>query len=248
MVNEQIPLEIEYRNGIYIDLFWAQYHYFIFRTIGENHGQIEKIPELYERHIFGSIQQGSWLAAILSLAKFYDSPHKKYNVSCLKNFLESCKGAECQDFPLNTENEIYDDFNPYLAILKIESLTQIKRPSITFSKPFDFINYLESTLSSGFVTRRLKNIRIARDKFIAHNEIGSGIKSIDALWDDFADLVFIGRLYAHLLEEVFLSTHYEIWYPDSVNHVSLNILSNAKWLFEKMSKHIDPKRQVVWWT
>jgi len=236
-----------YERGIVSDLFLAQYHYFIYRMIGENYPLIEQIKEVYEQNVFGHMQLGSHDRAILSLCKFYDSPHRRFNTSCLRKVFQKCRQLDSAHFPLNTVCDWNEEIIPYPSLLKIEELTGIKRPVMKFHDPTDFLDYLESTLSSPDIQQKLENLKIARDKFIAHNELQSDIQSIPSYWDDFLDLLYLGRHYSNLIGELFASYNHERIPVESRDQIHLDVLGSSAWLHQKLVKHIGHRNVKTLW-
>lgn len=235
------------QKGIASDIFKAQYHYFIFRTIGENHNAITNLCEEQDQKMFGYIQNAANYDSILSLSRVFDRPNRRYNVSCLMSAIKNAEITESLYFPLTLEEEFEDAHYPHTPLVQIAELTGIDLDKVLYRNSAELCYYLLMVLDDGSQRSRINQIKTVRDKFIAHNEIQSEILSIDQFWDEYGYLLTLSRLYLSLLGELFANTALDVTGNPLNDGVSFQTMSNANWLFVKLEKLLSKEQIKQWW-
>lgn len=116
-----------FQGGIVTDLMYATRHYFIWRTIGENHSAIKDVANKNFDSLFGELQASSKELAILSLAKIFDSHNAKYPVRSIHGFLDNDFEATPY-FPMFTDD--YKEFSILRNNFDVQFIpVEIKHPN-----------------------------------------------------------------------------------------------------------------------
>src|SRR5690606_18444706 len=106
--------------GIANDILTAKYHYFIFRTIGENYSELSKVEQNALSKSLGFIQEAAQNSAVLSLARAFDPPHRLHRVLSIPTILKECENCESKYFPIQLiVDYLPNDCQPYPYIKQL---------------------------------------------------------------------------------------------------------------------------------
>ena len=236
-------LEESFIEGIVEDLFMAQYHYFIYRTLGENHKLINELSDETEQMSLKYMQISSSELAILHLAKVFDRNMKSHSLFSL---MEECLNIHSDHFPLQLNvDSLPEDLLPYPALRQIELFTGTSLLKSTFQNPKSLMGYFHKVLNKPNIINAIRNVRIARNKGIAHND--KDVKPIPTFWDDYIFVLTLSRLMLAVLSEIFI--HMNMGWDINLkpNSVSLNILTESNWIIEKLDKLFGRENINFWW-
>ncbi len=236
-----------FQSGLANDLFMSQIHYFVFRTLGENHERINTLDDKEQKQHLIYLQFSSHDLSIQYLARVFDK-RMKYETSSLALILEKCREIKLKDFLLILEYEhLNNDLQPYPAINHLEEVSGIKIGVKEIGKPEILFDWIKSILETEKINNAIIQLKTVRDKFIAHNELNSGIEALDDFWSGYALLIKIGRLMTSLLSEIFTDTIYDHSVTIRPDEINMNVLLEVNWLIEYLEKILGRDSVTAWW-
>ncbi|EKB47827.1 hypothetical protein B879_03559 [Cecembia lonarensis LW9] len=199
---------------------------------------------LKEKSEFSEVSSLSFLQAssqdlcILHLAKIFDNKNPKYKTRTLKGLIEEAVKH-------NRLENIYLRFADNL--IKLQKLTDFRMPSEEFVTPNELKSYLLDVLKLPNIRVRIENIKLVRDKYIAHNEYIIESLGLDSFWDDVRFLQDLGSLYLSIIGRYFLHSEYFQFNGTGRNYVHYSMLSQMWWLYEMLGKIFERENLVYWW-
>lgn len=224
--------------GIIGDLFKSQRYYFIFRSIGEHYEFLKKAEKTSEASMLGFLQTSSHDLCILHLAKIFDNAGKKYKTRSLKGILKECLNYETSEI-INLE---YPDF---LDVL--QKKVNLPLPSTNAFTNQDLKNYLIQIIDLDIIQDKVKNLKMIRDKFIAHNEYLIENPSLNTFWNELRFLQDIVSLYITILGRYFLNYEYFQFYGTGINYINYTLPTELWWIYETLEKVVEKENLIYWW-
>lgn len=228
-----------FQKGLVSDLMYAIHHYFIWRTVGENSDELKLIGKGNIENLFGTLQSSSHTLAVLSLAKIFDSPSKKYQTNSIYSLL-SIEVSEEHFFPMDKF-----DFD-YLNTLSDLLNGSIIVPDIIHS--YSELNILMfDILSIPLVKNKIDNVKYIRDKFLAHNEYDADFAHLKKFWEDFDFLILLLKIFTYLLGLAFSGTHYPSFQNCLPQTIHFTVILNNSWLISELESYIGIGKFKYWW-
>jgi hypothetical protein len=176
------------KKGLVNDIFKAEQAYELVKAIGlkseeMKSGQLKSYDEL-----FGAIQYAFQTEALLSVAKVYDSPSKKYPTRCLRGVLKYLS-EHTHELP-----DIRDPFqlSKHLRFMNAPNILidSISTNSSDFANKFS--TYIENILNQPTRLDAIQKLKLIRDKSICHNE-SRDFKILGPTWISLKDLIDIAK-------------------------------------------------------
>lgn len=239
--------EIFLEKGFIHDVWMAQIHYFIYRTIGENHETLSALKSQMDRRLISHIQNSSHDLSILLLNRIFESKNKhKRNHTCLNNVLGKCEMQVSNQFPIIFPKWLPDEYN-HPEIRNLSEISGVPIPVNGFRNAPIFINFLREVLATEKIQIAISSIKVVRDISIAHNEYMRENSIIDSFWAHFDLLQRIGRLFLIIMGKLFANTHYTTDYEVKPNTVDIQVMYQCNWLFEFIDEKVGQEKIVSWW-
>ena len=149
-------------NGIATDAFVADLNYHIFRKIYNRNAEINQLDKP-ERTLFNYLLGNSKEKTVLHLAKIYDNK-SKYDTRCLPEVIKILQ----QNKPTVSENVFTkDNWIEFQKNYKVIFDYVEFKNEITIN---NFIDYFNRVFKKVKKQQSYKNLKIWRDKILAHNE------------------------------------------------------------------------------
>lgn len=164
-------LEDLIKNGLIRDIFHAEMNLSIFKRIADNI-EFLKTTHPEDQKLFGYLQVSANNQIILALSRLFDKPSKKFPTRCILSFLDLIK-AEKDNFPKiielhNTVQCLYSYHPTSGAIDYLIEAVGDDDPSVF---PYRFYQFYSTEYIQAEIQDHLIDLKIFRDKFIAHNEV-----------------------------------------------------------------------------
>ena len=235
--------ELLLRKGLAEDLIWCEIHYFVYRTLGENYAPINEVSDDgFQKHV-AYLQGSAHDLMLLHLSRIYDRGSNRYKVRCLDVLVQECEKLQVKDFPIPD-----DGLEDYPSLVNLSKLSGLKLKPTNYSTNEGFRMYLNDILESDRVKNAVKNLKIVRSKFIAHNEHNPDLSGFNTFWDDCFFLMGIAKLFLSNIGLLYFNTNYRLEDDVKQNKVDLSTLINANWLVEYLEKYISEGKLVHWWS
>lgn len=210
-------------NGLVPDMYKAERAIHVNKRIRANANYINE-SKASSRTLFVYIQTLSFNEAVLALSRIYDNPDKRYPTRCILKVIELLKDK-------SKETPIVNQTYQTIKLLKHHSFPDILIEDIESQNYESFANRLSLILESDYhdvkLQESLKELRIIRDKVLAHNEAISKLKQIE--WSSFDHLVEFAQKVIGLLGWAYFNTAYV-----HLDHYHLS--SDAKQLSSMLGK------------
>lgn len=149
-------------NGIASDTFIADLNYHIFKKIYNHYSEINKLDKP-ERTLFSYLLANSKEKTVLHLAKIYDNK-SKYETRCLSEIIKIL-----QENKLNISGNVFerDNWEEFQKNFKIIFDYAEFNSEITIN---NFIDYFNRVFKKVKKQKSFKDLKLWRDKILAHNE------------------------------------------------------------------------------
>lgn len=159
-------IDFYYNHGLVAQTFLAERNILIWQHIGEEVSFLKSQPKpIQSLYLF--IQSAAQTNFILSLAKIFDTPNKKYPVMCILTFLELLEDPNLESIDIiETTNtiELLKEFNCPISLIQT---VECGNPKLF---PQGLAKHYKSKYYESIIQTDISDIRIMRDKSIAHNE------------------------------------------------------------------------------
>lgn len=150
-------------HGVLKDVLLAERSYSLNKEINTNYS---KIPKGVSVNISNILYDLSYTEMILALCRIYDTASNKYPTRCLKQIYKVIKEA---DYDLDIPNK--DDVllqSPFFELP--ENIIELLRKSSNKDFSKRAVDYFECEEINEPLARAFYNLKIIRDKLLAHNE------------------------------------------------------------------------------
>lgn len=233
--------------GFIHDVFMAQIHYFIYRTIGENHDSLSALESQMDTKMITHIQNSSHDLSILLLHRIFEKRSKRNSHhTCINNVLGKCEMQVSDHFPITFRDWLPDEYN-YPEIQNLSQISGVPIPLKGFRNASFFIQFLREVLAVEKIQGAIVSIGKVRDSAIAHNEYIAKNPPIDSFWNHYDLLQRVGRLYLIIISKIFANTHYTTDYEVKPNTVDNQVMYECNWLFDFLVEKIGRDNIVCWW-
>lgn len=235
-----MDLQQFFHDGLGHDIFMAQRHFFVYRTIGEHANLINAASNSVEKSTLNYIQGLAMEQVIMSLSKAYDkkSRNGKFKVRSLETILDQDFSGYGK-FPYSLEY-----FNSFT---KLQELIGIKYPGEEIKTSEEFIGFLKSVLEIPVVKTKIDNLKLVRNKYIAHNEQLDSVPQIPEFWNEMVFLMDVAKLFVASLGEVYFKTNYFQYETIGFNSVNYTVLIELHWIIGLVTKVIGENKFTKWW-
>ncbi|MDO9553311.1 hypothetical protein [Rhodonellum sp.] len=235
-----MELKSFFEEGLANDLFMAQRHYFIFRTIGEHAHLINKFKDSNKAKNLAYLQSASENMVILSLSKIYDaqSKNKKYLVRSLQSLLHS-EAFLSGEFPY--ELDYLDSFN------ELQKISGIPFQGNIIKSQEDLFEYLKSILDTELIKSKINDLKIIRDKYIVHNEHVDVNPKLQTFWEDVFVLQEVARLMLSVVGTIFLRSEYFQFSLLGTSKIHYSITSELFWVLKLLEEVVGKENINIWW-
>lgn len=176
------------KQGLANDIFKAEQSYELVKIIGLKINEINEGCLKSYRELFGAIQYAFMTETILSVAKIYDSPSKKYPTRCLRgvlNFLDE----NANELPEISEPIQLREHLKFMSA-SITLINSISNNSSYFAK--NFSNYINNILNDPDRLDAIQKLKLLRDKSVCHNE-SINFKIQGPTWASLKNLIEIAK-------------------------------------------------------
>lgn len=231
-------LEEFFQDGIVSDLMHAIRHYVIWRTIGENYLEIQKIKNKNLDKILGQLQSSSHDLAVLHLAKIFDNKDRFYLVRSINELLDY-NFQNTSYFPLHTKD--YIEFSLISSRLSINDIPR------KFENPIELAGYFKIIFNSVRIKSKVEDSKFIRNKFLAHNEHDVDFSHLNNYWEDFLFLIDFLKIFVSLFGVTILSSDYFQFQDFKEGSLHYSIISDLYWLIEEIQKEIGENNFKTWW-
>ncbi|MBT0810146.1 hypothetical protein KIH41_02475 [Litoribacter ruber] len=224
--------------GIASDLFLSQRHYFVYRSIGEHYNLLDSLEKSSDQELMGYLQSSAQDLCVLHLAKVYDNAHSKYKIRSIKGLLQEA-------FKLQLTDVIHLKYAD-----NIHCLGKLSDYNLDWDgtiPQIDLLRYLKAVLDSEVIESKVKNLKFARNKYIAHNEHNLSDPGLDSFWDDVRFLQDIASLYLRIIGRHFLGSEYFQFEARGNDHVHFGLFSSVWWVYEQLERVLGKEDLVYWW-
>jgi hypothetical protein len=188
--------------GLVTDLYRTERAIILHKEIGKNAAIINNSKSQIKQVLI-LLQQFSFHEAILSLSRIYDTPSKKYQNRCILRLIGLLKESGDNALPITETYQTLEQMR-YFRIPEIVEKYLLLNDHIQFTK------YLSWHFEFEFIQHDFQNsineLKIIRDKILAHNEVGAEINEIK--WTTFEDLINFVRMVIGIVGWAYLSTAY----------------------------------------
>lgn len=228
-----------FEQGILSDLTAAKSHYFIWRTIGENHFTLAESNNPNHIHLFGMLQSGSHTLAVLSLARIFDTISNRHPNRSIYSLLQF-------DFE---SNDYYPmDFEEFESLAGLRNFVQsfYEVPGKIYEYSQLKFNLLE-ILKQPEVRSKIDGVKFIRDKFLAHNEHEVDYSHLSEFWTEFEFLINLLSNMVYLLGLTITGVHYSNFRAGKKQEIDFEIILNHNWLLDELQKCIGNERFNYWW-
>jgi len=154
-------------NGIQVDLYRAEQCIALRETITEHADQINAASL---GNVFGNLQQILHQFALLSVAKVFEVPDKRYPLRSIPAALTLLK-THADDLVIQNKDDLLKELIKFGH--RVEDLNQLADADLTITLATEFGHRRPKAVknSDNSLDKSLEIIRTARDKFISHNEV-----------------------------------------------------------------------------
>jgi hypothetical protein len=235
-----MDLQKFFQDGLGHDLFMAQRHFFVYRTIGEHADLINHADKSIEKSALNYMQGLAMEQVIMCLSKAYDkkSRNGKYKVRSLETILDQDFSGYGK-FPYSLEY-----FNSFI---KLQELIGIKFPSEEIKTSEEFIGFLKSVMEIPVVKAKIENLKLVRNKYIAHNEHLDAVPLIPEFWNEMVFLMDVAKLIVAVLGEVYFNSNYFQYESIGFSNVHYSILMELHWIISLIKTVIGDEDFKKWW-
>lgn len=235
-----MDLQQFFQDGLGHDIFMAQRHFFVYRTIGEHADLINKADKSNEKSTVNYIQGLVMEQVIISLSKAYDkkSRNGKFKVRSLETILD-------QDF--SGYGKFPYSLQYFNSFAKLQELIGIKYPGGEIKTSEEFIGFLKSVLEVPVVKAKIDNLKLVRNKYIAHNEQLDSVPQIAEFWTEMVFLMDAAKLFIASIGEVYFKTNYFQYETTGFNNVHYTVLIELNWIISLVKKVIGESNFTKWW-
>lgn len=189
------------KEGLVKDIFKAEQAYELVKTIGLKSEEIKSGQLKSYDELFGAIQYAFQTETILSVAKVYDSPSKKYPTRCLRGLLKYLSEHSTELPNIREDFQLSQHLKFMNAPKKL--IKSISTNSGNFAKKFSV--YIENLLNKPTRLDAIKKLKMIRDKSICHNE-KIDFKILGPTWVSLKDLIDIAKNVVGVLGWAYFNT------------------------------------------
>jgi hypothetical protein len=184
-------------NGLITDVLNAERYNMVFNIIRDNATKLTK-SEVDIKTFFSIVQEMAQNACILSLARVYDKPSKRYETRSLLYLIEKLREL-AGNLPRVEEDALT------LKILKQYNLPRSccdALKDVDASRfPIEIATYYEDQCKNS------GSLKEFRDKLIAHNEVFNGKPSLT--WQAYVDLTNLAKQVIEIIGMAYFSSMYQ---------------------------------------
>ena len=197
-MNQSLKKQVD---GILADIFCADQAYTLLREIGQH---AEEINQRHFGHFFAPIQDRLGKDYLLSVAKLYDPPHRKYWTRSIRTVVAAVK-ASANKVNITKSPALRNRF--IRAGINSDNFYDLPDSAITER----LIKWCESRLADGDtiesinIWRATEALGFRRDKVIAHNELLSSDPAPDLTWEQVNSLLELARTILDLVSSGYLN-------------------------------------------
>ena len=195
-------LEDHIKNGLVTDIFKMERSYALLRKISEYSQQINISNLVNFGYLFGAIQQSLQTDAILSVARLYDNPNKRYPTRCIKGLLQFLEDN------INELPSIQEKYNLGLQLEQIgapkELIESLDKSDSEFISSLSY--YYNKLIDSPEISETINKLKNLRDKSIAHNEMAESVAG--PTWEGLENLIQKAKDLTGILGWAFLNIVY----------------------------------------
>jgi hypothetical protein len=197
-VNQSLKKQVD---GILADIFCADQAYALLREIGQH---AEEINQRHFGHFFAPMQDRLGKDYLLSVAKLYDPPHRKYPTRSIRTLVSALK-ASAKNVNITKSPALRRRF--VRAGINSDNFYDLADSAITER----LVEWCQSRLGNGDTIesvntwRASEALRFRRDKVIAHNELLSSDPAPDLTWAQANSLLELARTVLDLVSTGYLN-------------------------------------------
>lgn len=195
-------LEEVIRQGITPDIFRMERAYALFHVIANHANTINQSQGESFGELFGALQEILVNEAISAAARLYDRPSKTFPTRCIRAVLDFLT-IQAKDFPI-----IYDPYNLKLNLISLDVPSELQILADVEPARFSvaLAEHYRSILDGDHVKKILSQVKLIRDKRLAHNEHTS-VES-DLVWKELQELMSHAKNLVGLLGWAYFNTAY----------------------------------------
>lgn len=195
-------LEEVIRQGITPDIFRMERAYALFHVIANHANMINQSQGESFGELFRTLQEMLLNEAVSAAARLYDRPDKKFPTRCIRGVLDFLT-TQAKDFPA-----IRDPYNLKRNLISLEASSELQ--ILADAEPARFAvalaEHYGSILDGDHVKKILSQVKLIRDKTLAHNEHTSF--EPDLTWKELRELVSHAQNLVGILGWAYFNTAY----------------------------------------
>jgi hypothetical protein len=190
------------KEGVVTDILRADRSYDLLKTIGTHAERINASPKNFGE-LFGTIQGLAMSEALLSVARLYDAPSRRYPTLCLRALLdlldERAHGLPSIVDRSNLCGDLVRAGMPQATADRAATATDVDVTRMV-------ISYFRDQIAATPTVRSIELLRNVRDKRIAHNE---SVQVLDSpTWTAVLELLTIAKQIVGVVGWAYLGTVY----------------------------------------
>jgi len=188
-------------DGILADIFSADQAYALLREIGQH---AERINQKHFGPFFAPVQDRLRKDCLLSIAKLYDQPHRRYSTRSIRALVDAVK-ASADNLNITKSPALLNRF--VWAGINSDDFYDVADSAITER----LVQWCQSrlagrnTLASANIWRASEALKFRRDKVITHNELVSSDAAPDLTWDRVNSLLELAKTIVDLVSSGYLN-------------------------------------------
>jgi hypothetical protein len=220
-------LEAVVRDGLVSDIFRLERAESILGVIDPRASEIN-LGAGHFGNLFGALQTALTTEAIMSIARIFDVPSKRYPTRCILGILEYLREHEA-DLP-----SIREPYQLKLTLQSMQAPELLEHCAEETPGQFavKFSDYIETLLNDSSRQESLTKLRDLRDKGLAHNEHVTKING--PTWIAIADFTAIAKQVVGVLGWAYFSTAYMI----NGEYILTNDAKSASRSLNRMLDHL----------
>lgn len=226
-------------NGVGVDLFWTEYHYFIYRTFSENADEINKSKDNNLLLHTNYLQSSSRDLCILYLSRMFDRPFKKHDTNSFFKVLKKCREMNSAYFPIHLEY--------YAEIQEIALISNCQITKDHLETKERFLDYLDEVLSCEKTASSVGNLKYVRDKTIAHNDNDLEFNHLSQFWEEVAYLLDLSSLLQFIIGNIFFDMSTNSLTAIRNEKINFEVVFQAHWVCDFIENLTGKESYKEWW-
>lgn len=192
------------QDGVVSDIAKAERAYALLAVVGQHAEAINASKRNYGE-LFGTVQHLAAAETLISVARLYDRPSRKYPTRCLRALLEQLENQADALPPIVDKFNLWRDLaRQGMSRAAIDELKRSSDRDITRA----LVAFLRSRLDNPETAQAVDRIKLVRDKAIAHNEDIKAYGASGPTWTSVLALLSVAKDVVGVVGWAYLSIVY----------------------------------------